>query len=42
MCNTGLVQKEKNSDVFNSVNKFEGDSIVSEASIILDNAKGNK
>lgn len=42
MCNTGLVQKEKNSDVFNSVNKFEVDSIVSEASIILDNAKGNK
>ena len=42
MCNTGLVQKEKNSDGFNSVNKFEVDSIVSEASIILDNAKGNK
>ncbi len=42
MCNTGLVQKEKISDGFNSVNKFEVDSIVSEASIILDNAKGNK
>ena len=42
MCNKGFKKKKKNSDVFNSVNKFEVDSIVSEASIILDNAKGNK